>query len=136
MARNTYLTHLDGGQVEDYFAARFRGGGYVPTEGLDQLGRNLLGFVKSRLYPLGIVELGMRAGRLVAFRLSKLGAELLGAERSSDVGGERSTVIVNPDFEILLFPGDDEHDVLGSTPSSKTALIAPSSKRSPAELEP
>ena len=45
----------------------------------------------------------------VALRLSQLGGELLEAEPAGKVGGTRSSVMVNPDFEILLFPGDDVH---------------------------
>jgi hypothetical protein len=41
-----------------------------------------------------------------------LGAELLGAEPAGDVGGHRSHIVVNPDFEVILFPGDDEHAVV------------------------
>ena len=48
----------------------------------------------------------------MALRLSRLGAELLDAEPAGKVGGTRSSVIVQPDFEVLVFPGDDAHDVV------------------------
>jgi hypothetical protein len=48
----------------------------------------------------------------VALRLSQLGADLLEAEPAAKVAGTRSTVIVNPDFEVLLFPGDDVHEAV------------------------
>jgi hypothetical protein len=51
-------------------------------------------------------------GRVSALRLSRLGAELLDAEPAGKVGGTRSSVIVQPDFEMLVFPGDDVHDVV------------------------
>jgi len=114
LARNGYLSKLDSNAVEDVFAARFQTGGYLPGEDLQQVSRNLLLFIKRRLYPLGIVDLGVREGRPVAIRLSRLGAEVLGAGSSSAVGGERSEVVVNPDFEIILFPGEDEHEVVHS----------------------
>jgi len=107
LARNAYLAQLDGAQAEEFFAARFQGGGYTPTETLQQMCWNLLLWVKRRLFPLGIVDLGLRDGRPAALRLSQLGAGLLEAEPAGKVGGTRSTVLVNPDFEILLFPGDD-----------------------------
>ncbi|MBK8976818.1 MAG: helicase-associated domain-containing protein [Planctomycetes bacterium] len=112
LARNAYLGKLDELRVEDFFAARFKGGGYVPSETAHQLCLQLLDFVRRRLYPLGLVDLGLREGRPVAIRLSRLGAELLGAEAAGEVGGHRSTVVVNPDFEVILFPGDDEHEAV------------------------
>ncbi len=112
LARNAYLAQLDGSQVEDYFAGRFQGSGYVPTETLQQLGWNLLLWVKRRLFPLGIVDIGLRDGRPFAIRLSQLGAELLEAEPAAKAGGTRSTLLVNPDFEVLLFPGDDVHEAV------------------------
>jgi hypothetical protein len=54
----------------------------------------------------------MHQGRVTALRLSRLGAELLDAEPAAKVGGTRSSVIVQPDFEVLVFPGDDVHDVV------------------------
>ncbi len=112
LARNAYLTQLDTQQTEEFFAARFQGGGYTPTESLQQMCWNLLIWVKKRLFPLGLVNIGMKDGRVVALRLSRLGAELLDAEPAGKVGGTRSSVIVQPDFEVLVFPGDDAHDVV------------------------
>ncbi len=112
LARNGYLGKLDELRVEEFFAARFKGGGYVPTETVQQICLHLLDFVKRRLYPLGLVDLGLREGRPVAIRLSRLGAELLGAVDANEVGGHRSSVVVNPDFELILFPGEDEHEAV------------------------
>lgn len=112
LSRNAYLAQLDAPPTEEFFAARFQGGGYTPTETLQQMCWNLLIWVKKRLFPLGIVDIGLHGGRVTALRLSRLGAELLDAEPAGKVGGTRSTVIVQPDFEILVFPGDDVHDVV------------------------
>jgi hypothetical protein len=112
LARNTYLSQLDTQQAEGYFAARFQGGSYVPGETLQQLCWHLLVWVKKRLYPLGLVDVGLREGRPTALRLSRLGACLLEAEPAGKVGGVRSQVIVNPDFEVLVYPGDDVHEVV------------------------
>ncbi|MFK7740949.1 MAG: helicase-associated domain-containing protein [Planctomycetota bacterium] len=112
LSRNAYLSQLDTAAAEEFFAARFSGGAYVPSESLQQMAWNLLVWIKTRLFPLGIVDIGMHEGRVSALRLSRLGAELLDAEPATKVGGTRSTVIVQPDFEILVFPGDDVHDVL------------------------
>lgn len=112
LARSTYLTTLDAGNAREFFAARFHAGGYLPAETPQQLCWNLLTFVKKRLFPLGLVDLGLGDGRPVALRLSKLGHELLAQEPTGKIGGDRSTLIVNPDFEVLLFPGDDLHDAI------------------------
>lgn len=112
LARNAYLAQLDGEQVEAHFAARFQGAGYTPGETLQQMAMNLLLWVKRRLYPLGLVDVGLRDGRPVALRLSQLGADLLEAEPAAKAAGQRSSVIVNPDFEVLLFPGDDVHEAV------------------------
>ncbi len=112
LARNAYLAQLEAKPTEEFFAARFQGGGYTPSESLQQMCWNLLLWVKRRLFPLGLVDIGMHQGRVSALRLSRLGAELLDAEPAGKVGGTRCSVIVQPDFEILVFPGDDVHDVV------------------------
>jgi hypothetical protein len=112
LARNAYLAQLETAPTEEFFAARFQGGGYTPSESLQQMCWNLLVWVKKRLFPLGLVDIGMHQGRVTALRLSRLGAELLEAEPAGKVGGVRSSVIVQPDFEVLVFPGDDVHDVV------------------------
>ncbi|MBM3972720.1 MAG: hypothetical protein FJ301_01290 [Planctomycetes bacterium] len=112
LARNAYLAQLEAAPTEEFFAARFQGGGYTPGESLQQMAWNLLVWVKKRLFPLGVVDLGMHQGRVTAVRLSRLGAELLDADPAAKAGGARSMVIVLPDFEVLVFPGDDVHDVV------------------------
>ncbi len=112
LARNAYLSQLDTRAAEEFFAARFQVGAYTPSESLQQMCWNLLIWIKKRLFPLGLVEIGLHGGRVSALRLSRLGAELLDAEPAGKVGGTRCSVIVQPDFEILVFPGDDVHEVL------------------------
>jgi len=112
LTRNAYLSQLDTAAAEEFFAARFQGGAYTPSESLQQMAWNLLVWIKKRLFPLGLVDVGLHGGRVAALRLSRLGAELLDAELATKVGGTRCTVIVQPDFEVLVFPGDDEHEVL------------------------
>lgn len=112
LSRNAYLAQIDMAKTEEFFAARFQGGSYTPTETLQQMCWNLLVWVKKRLHPLGIVDVGMHGGRITALRLSQVGAELLEADPAGKVGGTRCSVIVQPDFEILVFPGDDVHEVV------------------------
>ena len=113
LARNAYLVRLHEMRAEEHFAGRFKRGGYRPSESVHKLALSLADFIKRRLYPLGLVDLGVVDGRPIAFRLTRMGAELLGGETQEErVGGVRSTVVVNPDFELILFPGDDEHEVV------------------------
>jgi hypothetical protein len=112
LSRNAYLAQIDMRQTEEFFAARFQGGGYTPSETLQQMCWNLLVWIKKRLFPLGIVDVGMHGGRVTALRLSKVGVDLLEADPAGKVGGTRSSLIVQPDFEILVFPGDDVHEVV------------------------
>ena len=112
LSRNGYLATLDTTAAEEFFAARFLGGAYTPGESLQQMAWNLLAWIKKRLFPLGLIDVGTAGGRVTALRLSRLGAELLEAEPAGKVGGTRTSIIVQPDFEILVFPGDDVHEVL------------------------
>ena len=112
LTRNAYLSQMDTAAAEEFFAARFQGGAYTPSESLQQMAWNLLIWIKKRLFPLGLVDAGTQGGRVTALRLSRLGADLLDAEPATKVGGTRCAVIVQPDFEVLVFPGDDEHEVL------------------------
>ena len=64
-----------------------------------RLGSDLTYWIVHRFLLLGVCELGYRDGRLSAFRLTALGKELLGLE--SDGGENR--ILVNPNFEIILF---------------------------------
>ncbi len=49
--------------------------------------------------PLGVCELGLCGGKLDSFRLTPLGKEVFGIPRES----AESRILVNPDFEIMLF---------------------------------
>jgi hypothetical protein len=108
LVRNNYLCSLDEGQhADEYFGARQRGG-YTPMEDLQRMAWNLVGWVRKRLYLLGIVDLGYdKTGRPVAMRLTRIGASLLGVEQDATPNAI-GNLVVTPDFEIVLFPtGDD-----------------------------
>ena len=71
LARNAYLAQLDTHAAEEFFAARFQGGAYTPSESLQQMAWNLLVWIKRRLFPLGIVDVGTQGGRGTALRRSR-----------------------------------------------------------------
>ena len=49
LARNAYLAQIDIQQTEEFFATRYQGGCYTPSETLQQMCWNLLVWVKKRL---------------------------------------------------------------------------------------
>lgn len=117
VARNAYLAHLEEWAAQGR-PGRWGAGSPMSADGPAELSAGLLGFLKRRLYPLGLVDLGLEAGMPVAVRLSQLGQDLLEAcgedeePGEADLGASRSSVLVNPDFEVIVFPGDDEHEVV------------------------
>ncbi len=72
---------------------------------LDNLLLDLSFWLVHRLALLGLVDLGYREGRLEAFRPSPLGVKFFGLNPGPGQGSGR--LIVQPDFEVLLFPGGD-----------------------------
>lgn len=97
---STYLLELDELDVkgalkqrreEDFSRERLQ-------SNFDRLGSDLMYWVTNRMLPLGACEVGITDGRLAAFRITALGQELLGIERSP----RECRILVNPDFEIML----------------------------------
>jgi len=114
LARNTYLCSLDELEVETHFGARLSAGQYVPHEDVQRMAWNLVSWVRHRLYLLGIVDLGYdKSGRPVAMRLTRIGARLLGVTDDAPEAAARvGTLVVTPDFEIVLFPTGDDAELV------------------------
>ena len=112
LARNNYLCRLDELGVEDHFA-----GSEAPRsktgEDLQRLSWSLVRWLRQRVHLLGLVDLGYDgSGHPVAMRLTPTGARLLGVvdpDRSSGVSGN---LVVTPDFEVVLFPSDDDASLI------------------------
>lgn len=69
------------------------------TSSFSRLGSDLVYWVVHRLLLVGLCEIGYVDGRLASFRLTALGKKILDVpEEPGD-----SRVLVNPDFEIILF---------------------------------
>ncbi len=110
LARNTHLASLDDREVEDYFSEKSQTGHYAAREDLQRMAWNLVGWVRKRLYLFGIVDLGYdKSGHPVAMKLTRIGAHLLGMQADEgDDANAVGTLVVTPDFEVVLFPtGDD-----------------------------
>jgi hypothetical protein len=114
LARNTYLSSLDQLEVDAYFASRSQSAHYAPMEDSQRLAWNLVRWVRQRLYLLGLVDLGFdSADRPVAMRLTRSGARLLGVVGGHpDSGAGLGSLIVTPDFEIVLFPTGDDGELV------------------------
>ena len=81
---------------------------------IQRLAWNLVSWVRQRLYMLGIVDLGYdKSGRPVAMRLTRTGARLLGVVDGSPEGAPLvGSLIVTPDFEVVLFPTGDDGELI------------------------
>ena len=112
LARNSYLEQMEAWGVADHFSQLREQGSFMPLENLQKLAWNLFHWVRRRLHLLGIVDIGTQDGHPVSLRLSRLGASLLSAAPAQSATGARSTLVVNPDFEILLFPESDSPELV------------------------
>lgn len=113
IARNAYIAGMDPKTVEQFFTVRStHSNGATPLEDMQQMGWNLLLWVRRRLALLGVVDLGLDSvGRPVAIRLSRLGGRLLGVLPQASLRAGHSHLIINPNFEIVLLPEGDEFEL-------------------------
>ncbi len=123
LARNSYMTQLDGLGVETYFDDLRAQGCFLVLEDQSQLIWNLFHWVRHRLHMLGIIDFGYKGESQIPqwLRLSRLGAVLLSNAQGE---GGRSTLVVNPDFEILLFPEEDAFELVHSLDRFSTRTSA------------
>ncbi len=113
LARNTYLSGLDDGKVEELLAGRSQEGRFPSLEDPQRLAWNLIRWARERLHLLGLIDLGYdRSGRPVALRLTKSGARLLGAEHSPRTPRAHESLVITPDFEVVLFPTGDDGELI------------------------
>lgn len=106
VVRNHYLASLG------FEQGKLRDPGSFPVRSsadLQSLAWNLFTWMRKHLYLLGIVDMGYdKSGRAAAIRLTSMGAELLGMLSGRELGGA-GHVVVNPDFEVVLFPDENSH---------------------------
>jgi len=111
LARNTYLCRLDEFAVDEYFAARMAGG-HGGGDDLQGMAWHLVGWVRQRLYLLGLVDLGFdKVGHPVAMRLTRVGTRALGMLEPEKDPPRVGNLIVTPDFEVVLFPTEDDAEL-------------------------
>jgi hypothetical protein len=127
LARNAYLSQLDALEVDEMIAARGAAGAGA-AEDLQRLAWNLVGWVRKRLYLLGLVDLGYDdKGHPVAMRLTRTGARVLGIDAPEEETFGIGRLVVTPDFEVVLFAeGDDAvltHDLDRFTDRTKDGAL-------------
>lgn len=109
VARNHHLADLTSSEQDLTDKASFP---VRSSADLQSLSWNLLVWMRKYLYLLGIIDMAYDAsGRAVAVRLTRVGAELLDVIPGREIEGS-GHVVVNPDFEVVLFPDRRSHDLV------------------------
>lgn len=112
VARNRYFANLDHFGVRDVFQSRYQFAQQSGMRDPHQLAMELVTWTRERLYLFGLVDLADHDGKPSSLRLTALGAKALGMEVSAEDLDRSAPLIVNPDFEIILFPDGDSYDLI------------------------
>ncbi len=113
LARNTYLSTLDDERADEELAERCSGGRIPSLEDPQRLAWNLIKWARERLHLLGLIDLGYdKSGRPVALRLTSAGARLFGVEGRPCAPRAHESLVITPDFEIVLFPTGDDGELV------------------------
>lgn len=113
-ARNVYLADLDAYAVRDRFQSRYQFAQQSGMRDPTQLAQALSTWARERLFLFGLVDLGDQGEKPSWLRLTPLGAKALGVESPEAAEQDGSPLIVNPDFEVILFPNDETYDLITS----------------------
>ncbi len=109
--RHRYLEQMDAlgipARYKDRFFSAYFSQRETPAALLGELNRHWL----RRLHGFGILDAVVDDERVAAWRLSSVGARVLGAEVAEQSTGVLP-LLVNPDFEILVMPEGDVSDVV------------------------
>jgi len=110
--RNRYLAELEIKNVRDAFQNRYQYTQNTSMRDSVQLAYNLFNWLRNRFFLLGLVDLGFEEGKVAGMRLTSLGAKALGISIPEDKKFEQNPLIVNPDFEVILFQDGDSYDLI------------------------
>jgi hypothetical protein len=111
-ARNRYLAQLDANGVRERFQSRYQFAHQSGMRDPHQLALSLTQWARERLFLFGLVDLGDVDGKPACLRLTALGAKALGVSVPEGAGEGSAPLIVNPDFEIILYPDGDTYDLV------------------------
>jgi Helicase conserved C-terminal domain len=112
VARNEYLAALEDDGIRERYKNRFQYTYDPPKVSVPGLVAELRDWIIGRLYVLGIVEIGSLGDEPVALRLTELGLKGLGVAVEEREGNGMLPLVVNPDFEVLVFPEGDVLEVV------------------------
>ncbi len=110
-ARHRYLASLEERGIRERHRDRFFSAYFSGRETLTDLLTELESHWLPRLLRFGLVDAAVKGERVVAWRLSLLGARVLGGSSPEVVTGVRP-LRVNPDFEVVVLPEGDVSDVV------------------------
>jgi hypothetical protein len=111
-ARNRYLAGLDAWGVRDRFQSRYQFTQQTGMRDPHQIALALTTWARERLQMFGLLDVAEAEGKPALLRLTTLGAKALGLPVPDDTPDSGSPLIVNPDFEIILFPEGDTYDLV------------------------
>jgi hypothetical protein len=109
-SRNRYLSLLDQRNIKQLYQNHRHYSSQPPRFGPDDMAHRIQFFLIERLFPLGVVDLGMTGRKINAIRLSPLGTNVLGRKTRKKKAGP--SLIVTPDFELVLLPEETDLDFL------------------------
>jgi hypothetical protein len=107
LARNDYLASLEEEGIRERYRNRFQYTYDPPKTSLPGLVRELGDWILRRLFVLGFVDVAIAEGEPMAVRLTELGQKALGVEVEDRRENDLPPLVVNPDFEVLVFPEGD-----------------------------
>ncbi len=110
VARLRYLSLLDLRKIKDRHRDRHFSAFVAGREGVRDLLEDVAKTWRRTLFLLGLVDAAVAGDRVLALRLSALGARTLGA--ATGVAGEGRSIIVTPDFEAMVLPEGDVSEVI------------------------
>ncbi len=110
--RNAYLSDLDRSNIRDAFQNCYQYNRNTGMKDIQQMAHSLFQWMRARFYLLGLVDLGFRSGKVEAMLLNPLGAKVLGVEFPEEEGMVQKPLIVNPDFEVILFQDGNNYDLI------------------------
>ena len=111
-ARNRYLAHLDHFGVRDRFQSRYQFAQQSGMRDPHQLAVALTTWARERLYLFGLIDVADIDAKPALLRLTALGAKALGLSVPDAEMDAGAPLVVNPDFEIILFPDGDTYDLV------------------------
>jgi hypothetical protein len=109
LARHRYLADLAGDE-----SLQTENGSFPlrASSDLNNLAWNLFTWVRKHLYLLGFIDMGYDdGGRASCLQLTEMGAEFLGMVPATE-WATAGHIVVNPDFEVVLFPGPGSHELI------------------------